>query len=128
MTTARALTEAEDDCPHCSPTHGSPHRCAWGVYIDDLVDGDGQPVRLIVQPTDGAHVAPADVRWLWQLIRNQPPEPPAPLPTRAEVLAKADAALADAVVLSNPVLARPIVSAIAIALHERGWLAWREET
>lgn len=67
-----AAGAVEDDCPHCSPTHGSPRRCAWGVRVDSEVDGDGQPTRLIVQPTDGAHVAPADARWLWSLIRRTP--------------------------------------------------------
>lgn len=84
------------ECPHCEPEHGSPHRCAWGVYVAPEVDGDGQPTHLIVQPTDGAHVAQADADWLWLLIRDRvrvhreplpepdpPPPPPAmpPIPT-----------------------------------------------
>lgn len=58
------------DCPHCDPEHGSPHRCHWGVRIAPEVDGDGQPTHLIVQPTNGAHVAQGDADWLWQLIRD----------------------------------------------------------
>lgn len=71
ITGAGAADEIEDDCPHCSPSHEGPERCSWSVRIGPDRDGDGQPVSLIVQPTDGAHVAPADVRWLWELIRLQ---------------------------------------------------------
>jgi hypothetical protein len=60
----------EDDCPHCSPCHGGPERCSWGVRLGTDVDGDGQPMYLVVQPADGSHVAPADARWLWELIRG----------------------------------------------------------
>lgn len=57
-----------DDCPHCDPVHGDPNRRPWHVRVGSEVDGDGQPVRLIVQPTNGAHVAPSDARWLKRLI------------------------------------------------------------
>lgn len=26
-------------CPHCDPTHGDPHRAAWGVRVGSEVDG-----------------------------------------------------------------------------------------
>jgi hypothetical protein len=58
-------------CPHCEPTHGSPHRCAWGVRVGTEVDGDGQPTHLIVQPTNGVHVAQEDADWLYLLIRDR---------------------------------------------------------
>jgi hypothetical protein len=58
------VAPVEDDCPHCSPRHGRPERCSWGVRIGADVDGDGQPMYLVVQPSDGSHVAPADARWL----------------------------------------------------------------
>lgn len=57
-------------CPHCPDAHGSPHRASWGVRVDELRDGDGQPVRLIVQPSDGAHVAEEDAVWLFLLIQR----------------------------------------------------------
>lgn len=58
-------------CRHCDPSHGSPHRAAWGVRVASEVDGDGQPTHLIVQPADGAHVAQPDADWLWLLIRDR---------------------------------------------------------
>jgi hypothetical protein len=58
-------------CEHCDPAHGSPNRCRWGVHVDTERDGDGQPTRLIVQPTDGSHVAQSDADWLWDLIRTR---------------------------------------------------------
>jgi hypothetical protein len=58
-------------CRHCDPSHGSPHRASWGVRIAPEVDGDGQPTHLIVQPSDGAHVAQFDADWLWLLIRDR---------------------------------------------------------
>lgn len=58
-------------CPHCDPTHDDPHRAAWGVRVGSEVDGDGQPTHLVVQPTDGAHVAQPDADWLWLLIRDR---------------------------------------------------------
>lgn len=57
-------------CPHCDPVHESPARCAWGVRVAPDRDGDGQPTHLIVQPTDGAHVAEEDAQWLWHLMYN----------------------------------------------------------
>lgn len=76
--------DVEDDCPHCSPTHGSPNRCAWGVRVDGKVDGDGQPTRLIVQPTDGSHVAQADADWLYTLMRGHGGRPPVDTQAEAE--------------------------------------------
>jgi hypothetical protein len=59
-------------CPHCEDGHGAPGRTAWGVYVDpERRDYDGQPVRLVVQPTAGAHVAWEDALWLWRLIRER---------------------------------------------------------
>lgn len=58
-------------CPHCEDGHGTPTRTAWGVLIDPERDGDGQPVRLWVQPTAGAHVSGEDALWLWRLIRER---------------------------------------------------------
>jgi hypothetical protein len=67
--------EFEDACPHCSPTHERPESRPWGVYVspDRL---DGQPTHLVVQPSNGAHVAQSDADWLWQLIRDYRPEGP----------------------------------------------------
>lgn len=58
-------------CRHCDPSHGSPHRGSWGVRVAPDYDGDGQPTHLIVQPSDGAHVAQPDADWLWLLIRDR---------------------------------------------------------
>ncbi|WP_282698038.1 hypothetical protein [Streptomyces sp. CC208A] len=63
-------TEVEDELPclHCLDGHGAPERCAWGVRVGPQRDGDGKPVYLLVQPTNGAHVAPEDARWLQSVI------------------------------------------------------------
>lgn len=65
----------EDDCAHCSPTHELPESRPWGVYVAPQRDGDGQPTHLVVQPSNGAHVAQSDADWLWQLIRDYRPVP-----------------------------------------------------
>lgn len=62
--------EAELPCLHCLDGHGAPERCTWGVRVGPQRDGDGQPVHLLVQPTNGAHVAPEDARWLQGLINR----------------------------------------------------------
>lgn len=64
---------AEDSCEHCSPTHERPESRPWGVYVAPHRDGDGQPTHLVVQPSNGAHVAQSDADWLWQLIRAYRP-------------------------------------------------------
>jgi hypothetical protein len=61
---------SDEKCPHCPDGHGSPHRTPWGVRVAPVLDSDGQPVYLIVQPSAGAHVAQEDADWLWQLIRE----------------------------------------------------------
>ncbi|HEX5566725.1 MAG TPA: hypothetical protein VFY14_07335 [Streptomyces sp.] len=54
-----------DDCPHCPDGHTPPdHGQPWGAYVGPERDGDGQPVRLYVERTGGAHVAESDVRWV----------------------------------------------------------------
>lgn len=63
-------SEIEDDCPHCSPSHGNPDVTSWGVYVHPDRDGDGQPVRLIVCKSDGAHVAESDAEWLREILRE----------------------------------------------------------
>lgn len=65
-----AEPRADPECPHCPDGHGSPNRCAWGVRVAPERDSDGQPTHLIVQPSNGAHVAETDARWLWELIRE----------------------------------------------------------
>lgn len=58
-------------CPHCEDGHGRPGRTPWNVHVGPERDGDGQPVRLYVQPSAGAHVAEEDALWLWRLIRER---------------------------------------------------------
>lgn len=60
-------------CEHCPDGHGKPNRCSWGVQVGPERDGDGQPVRLWIQPSNGAHVAQADADWLWELISSWRP-------------------------------------------------------
>jgi hypothetical protein len=58
-------------CEHCPDGHGRPSRTAWNVHLAPQRDGDGQHVRIYVQPTAGAHVSDEDVLWLWRLIRER---------------------------------------------------------
>jgi hypothetical protein len=63
-------------CEHCPDGHTDPRTVPWGVRLatdehgDVVVDSDGQPTHLIVERTQGSHVAQADADWLWQLIRD----------------------------------------------------------
>jgi hypothetical protein len=38
--------------------------------MTDERDGDRQPIRLIVQPTDGSHVAESDAEWVRWLLND----------------------------------------------------------
>lgn len=58
------------DCAHCDPHHENPQLKNWGVHVSSERDGDGQPISLRVLPSDGAHVAESDARWLWELIKT----------------------------------------------------------
>lgn len=69
MTTAPDF-RTPDGCPHCSPLHAPPQSRPWGVYVAADRDGDNQPVRLHIQPSDGAHVAESDAAWLRWLIND----------------------------------------------------------
>jgi hypothetical protein len=62
--------ETEDACPHCSPRHGDSNTCSWGVWVSSERDGDGQPLRLSVAKSDGAHVAESDAEWLREILRE----------------------------------------------------------
>lgn len=63
-------TEIENDLPclHCIDGHGAPDRCTWGVRVSPDRDGDGRPMYLLVQPTNGAHVSSEDAQWLQGVI------------------------------------------------------------
>jgi hypothetical protein len=71
MTDPVPLPAAPVPCPHCEDGHDAPNRTAWNVFVGPERDGDGQPVRLWVEPTAGAHVAWEDALWLWRLIRER---------------------------------------------------------
>jgi hypothetical protein len=73
-----AIIDPTRRCPHCPDGHGTPHRTAWGVWVAQDVDADGQPIYIRVQPTAGAHVAEEDAEWLRYLLRLPIPWP---LPT-----------------------------------------------
>jgi hypothetical protein len=60
-------------CPHCVDGHGEPNRCSWNVFVGSQIDSDGQPLYLIVQPANGAHVAQEDADWLYELMKNWHP-------------------------------------------------------
>jgi hypothetical protein len=58
------------DCPHCPDGHDAPGIKSWGVYTAPARDGDGQPMYLVVGPSDGSHVAESDAKWLHDLIKK----------------------------------------------------------
>lgn len=60
----------QEPCPHCPDGHQDPSRVPWSVRLGPVRDSDGQPMQLIVERTQGSHVAESDVEWLWQLIRE----------------------------------------------------------
>lgn len=62
-----------ETCPHESPP-GSHRpglgRIAWNTRVDPREkDADNRPLYLLVQPSNGSHVAEEDALWLWHLIR-----------------------------------------------------------
>jgi hypothetical protein len=58
-------------CPHCPDGHTPPdHGQPWHVRVAEALDGDGQPVRLVVERAAGAHVAESDAAWLRDLINR----------------------------------------------------------
>lgn len=69
---AQALAEVavqqfqeEQRCPHCpdghTPADGGSQ--PWHVRVGPERDGDGQPIRLYVERSAGAHVAQSDAMW-----------------------------------------------------------------
>jgi len=68
-------------CPHCPDGHDDPTIKPWAVAVASERDGDGQPIRLLVQPTDGSHVASSDAEWVRWLLNDvafggKPPRAP----------------------------------------------------
>lgn len=61
-------------CPHCPDGHTAAASGAqpWGVYIAADRDGDGQPIRLHVERTGGAHIAESDAEWVRSRLNPQP--------------------------------------------------------
>ncbi|MGZ0231156.1 hypothetical protein [Streptomyces sp. CPS1] len=76
MAVLRAIEDAPrhelvPGCPHCPDGHTPPdHGQPWGVYVAADRDGDGQPIRLHVERTGGAHVAESDAEWVRQRLNN----------------------------------------------------------
>ncbi|WP_234320099.1 hypothetical protein [Streptomyces sp. SBT349] len=59
-------------CPHCPDGHTPPeHGQPWGAYLGSERDGDGQPIRIYVERSAGAHVAESDAEWVRHRL-NQP--------------------------------------------------------
>jgi hypothetical protein len=59
-----------EPCPFCPDGHDDPRHKPWAAWLSLGRDSDGQPTHLIVSPTNGAHVAESDARWLRKLIRE----------------------------------------------------------
>lgn len=78
LTLLRAIEDAPiyepvPGCQHCPDGHTPPdHGQPWHVRVASDRDGDGQPVRLIVERAAGAHVAESDATWLYGLINQEP--------------------------------------------------------
>ncbi|CAL9668640.1 hypothetical protein SUDANB145_07296 (plasmid) [Streptomyces sp. enrichment culture] len=60
------------DCPHCpdghTPANGGSQ--PWHVRVGPERDGDGQPIRLHVERSAGAHVAESDAEYVRTLLRG----------------------------------------------------------
>ncbi|GHA95305.1 hypothetical protein GCM10010330_56820 [Streptomyces tendae] len=54
------------DCEHCPDGHTPADSGSqpWHVRVGPERDGDGQPIRLYVERSAGAHVADADAEWI----------------------------------------------------------------
>ncbi|MDT0608816.1 hypothetical protein [Streptomyces lancefieldiae] len=54
------------DCEHCPDGHTPADRGSqpWHVRVGPERDGDGQPIRLYVERSAGAHVAESDAEWI----------------------------------------------------------------
>lgn len=59
-------------CPHCPDGHANPTTRPWGVYVHPARDSDGQPTHLVVQPSNGAHVAESDAAWVREVLNAAP--------------------------------------------------------
>ncbi|GED89355.1 hypothetical protein [Streptomyces sp. 6-11-2] len=63
-----------DGCPHCPDGHTSPdHGQPWGVHIGPERYENGQPIRIYVQRTGGAHVAESDAEWIRTRLNGSQP-------------------------------------------------------
>lgn len=71
------------DCPHCPDGHTPADSGSqpWGVYVGPERDGDGQPIRLYVERSAGAHVAESDAEWIRARL-NGPADENRPSPPR----------------------------------------------
>lgn len=56
-------------CMNCLDGHPDPAGRSWGVRVSPQRGLDGRPSHLLVQPSNGTHVANEDAVWLQQVIR-----------------------------------------------------------
>ncbi|MFF6829612.1 hypothetical protein [Streptomyces longwoodensis] len=71
------------DCPHCPDGHTPADAGAqpWHVRVGPERDSDGQPTRLYVERSAGAHVAESDAEWMRQRLNPaEAPRESKPLP------------------------------------------------
>lgn len=71
------------NCVHCPDGHTPADSGSqpWGVYVGPDRDSDGQPIRLYVERSAGAHVAESDAEWIrHRLNPANDPRPPQPSP------------------------------------------------
>lgn len=59
-------SSSSDGCPHCPDGHtpAAVGSQPWHVRVGPEPDGDGQPIRLYVERSAGAHVAESDAEWV----------------------------------------------------------------
>jgi len=63
-------------CPHCPDGHTPPdHGQAWSAWVADVLDGDGQPMQIIVARSAGAHVAESDAEWIRARLNDTNDQP-----------------------------------------------------
>ncbi|MER5715756.1 hypothetical protein [Streptomyces sp. NPDC002132] len=63
------------ECEHCPDGHTPADSGSqpWGVRVGPERDGDGQPIRLYVERSAGAHVAESDAEWIWARLNSARP-------------------------------------------------------
>lgn len=68
------------DCLHCPDGHTLPTGGSqpWSAWVAEARDGDGQPMKITVARSAGAHVAESDAEWVRRQLNGPENHRPAP--------------------------------------------------